>query len=803
MEFSLTKTLNKSYKAGNTLFWNNNLLVSSGRIINLFDLDNGYSRILPLLCTEKIKTMDVDHVQSVLVCVDVKGKLALVDLKTKRPMCKCYFSKEVSQIKFSPNGMYVAVIASRVLQVWNQSISFGTSSPMHIHRVYSHSHGDILCLDWSNDSLWIALGSADTTVRLYSYDNIQGIRVNTLIGHNESLIGVFFIKKLYFECKSIHSFEQIISVSSNGMLLQWYYEEYNTHSPPFFLPTGIWMVRRRHFFEIAASKLSSVGYHKSEELMILGYSTGIVELYRLSNIRKIQSTNLFRQGITSIALDETGEWLALGCASLERLILKKWRSEKSLLKQSEENSGLTSVAYSENSNYIATGSENGKIEIWNANTGLCVICSKAHTSLVSAVAFLPDSRKLLLSSSMDGSVKAFDISKRKHFRTFTSKTFAKLSCLAIDPTWEVLCAGSEDTYQIFCWSMRTGELINELNGHEAPISSLAYTNKRSSNPFMASGSWDCTVRLWHAYGNKKSYATLQHNYDVLALALRPDGRQLSSSTLDGHLYLWNLETGHLDDIVDVRNGLLCEIRGHSVTVNENVAAGKCFLSLAYSPCGGHLLAAGHSKFVYLYDTIRKVVLSRYEIEGFSSITKNPSMICEKSSRFGWIRSIAYSTTGHAWCAATSNEVFIYQKNISDSTFHSDSKNQFLIPKIVSDAKFLLTPSSTPFMSNSSYSIGHTLGRESKLHKTTWHHSSIPTPKLIHYLIEISMTSPHIEYYFGIIQEIQKRNNLSNFLDPSNEGDILYHLEAISKILAVFYTSIYLLSYIESTPIYKK
>ncbi len=41
-------------------------------------------------------------------------------------------------------------------------------SPMQLHRTYGTCHDDITCLDWSRDSLWIAVGAKDLTHRQIS-----------------------------------------------------------------------------------------------------------------------------------------------------------------------------------------------------------------------------------------------------------------------------------------------------------------------------------------------------------------------------------------------------------------------------------------------------------------------------------------------------------------------------------------------------------------------------------------------------------------------------------------------------------
>jgi periodic tryptophan protein 2 len=41
------------------------------------------------------------------------------------------------------------------------------------------------------------------------------------------------------------------------------------------------------------------------------------------------------------------------------------------------------------------------------------------------------------------------------------------------------------------------------------------------------------------FSGKGGVEALRHGHDVLALAWRPDGVQLASSTLDGQIYFWD------------------------------------------------------------------------------------------------------------------------------------------------------------------------------------------------------------------------------------------------------------------------
>ena len=59
----------------------------------------------------------------------------------------------------------------------------------------------------------------------------------------------------------------------------------------------------------------------------------------------------------------------------------------------------------------------------------------------------------------------------RNFRTFTSPRPSQFSCLAIDHSGDIVCAGALDSFEIFVWSMQTGRLL------EVGVVSLNFTNR--------------------------------------------------------------------------------------------------------------------------------------------------------------------------------------------------------------------------------------------------------------------------------------------------------------------------------------
>jgi len=71
--------------------------------------------------------------------------------------------------------------------------------------------------------------------------------------------------------------------------------------------------------------------------------------------------------------------------------------------------GVTSVAISPNGQYVAAGSMDADVRMWNVSTGQLVERLRGHWGGVCSVAFTPDG-KGLVSGSLDKTLKFWDLS---------------------------------------------------------------------------------------------------------------------------------------------------------------------------------------------------------------------------------------------------------------------------------------------------------------------------------------------------------------------------------------------------------
>lgn len=295
---------------------------------------------------------------------------------------------------------------------------------------------------------------------------------------------------------------------------------------------GKWVLTSREFLWDQNYFVTSVAFHKKSNLLVVGFNNGVFSLYELPDCVSIQRISISNASISTVGINNTGEWLVLGSASLSQLLIWEWKSESYILKQQGHLYGMNGVDFSSDGMFIATAGEDAKVKIWSAVSGFCVVTFTEHIAPVTGVKFVgKGSAKAILSCSLDGSVRAHDLLRYKNFRTLTTATPVQFTSVASDPSGEVVCAGSLDPFQIYVWSLQSGHLLEVLAGHEGPIACMEFT---STGGLLLSGSWDGTLKVWDVYKNE-CVDTMEHGCDVLNVSVRPDGKEVCTCATNGKL----------------------------------------------------------------------------------------------------------------------------------------------------------------------------------------------------------------------------------------------------------------------------
>lgn len=310
-----------------------------------------------------------------------------------------------------------------------------------------------------------------------------------------------------------------------------------------------------------------------------------------------------------MTINKSGEWLAFGASKLGQLLVWEWQSESYILKQQGHFDSMNALTYSPDGQRIVTTADDGKIKVWDTQSGFCIVTFTEHSSGVTACEFAKRGN-VLFTSSLDGSVRAWDLIRYRNFRTFTAPSRLSFSSVAVGPSGEVVCAGSLDSFDIHIWSVQTGQFLDQLSGHEGPVSSLAFA---PSGGTVVSGSWDHTVRIWSVFGRTQTSEPLQMQSDVLHVAFRPDAKQIAVSTLDGQLTFWSVSEASQVAGVDARRDVSGGRKLTDRRTAANAAGTKSFNCISYSTDGSCVIAGGNSKYICLYDVQSGVLVKKYTV----------------------------------------------------------------------------------------------------------------------------------------------------------------------------------------------
>ena len=585
--------------------------------MTVFDLVNNTSHTLPFAHRLNITRIALHPSGQLLLTVDEQGYAILSHFQRRIVLYHFSLKGPVTALSFSPSGTHFAVALGRKIEVWKTPSSPGSRdgadadaagdesgglefAPFIRYRRYVGHHDTVQNIEWSHDSRFFLSASKDLTARIWSLDPEEAFTPTVLAGHRTAVYAAWFSDDQ----------ETIYTIAKDGALFRWQYL-----APPDADPDNItaederWRISDRHYFFQDQAHLTTAAFHPSSNLLVTGFSNGLFMIHELPDFNEIHKLSISASNIDTVSINRTGDWLAFGSSALGQLLVWEWQSESYILKQQGHFDGLNALTYSPSGDRIITCADDGKVKVWDTASGFCVVTFTEHSSGVTACEFAKRGN-VLFTASLDGSVRAFDLIRYRCFRTFTAPKRLSFSSIAVDPSGEVVAAGSLDDFDIHIWSVQTGQLLDQLSGHEGPVSTLAFAPNGSS---LVSGSWDRTVRIWSVFARTQTSEPLQLQADVLCVNVRPDSKQIAVSTLDGQLTFWSLSEGTQQAGLDARRDVSGGRKISDRRTAANVAGTKSFNTLAYSADGSVVLAGGNSKYICLYSVETGVLLCKYTV----------------------------------------------------------------------------------------------------------------------------------------------------------------------------------------------
>ncbi|XP_043664857.1 periodic tryptophan protein 2 homolog [Vespula pensylvanica] len=753
--YKFSNLLGTVYRKGDLIFSPDGSSVISpvGNKISIFDLKNNKSMTLPIESKYNYTAVDISPDGYLLIAINEEGDAHIISMISKMVIHKYRFKRRIRCVKFSPDGKHFAVCKENNVFIFNApGLQSGEYNPFVMERIFHGAVDETTFIDWSFDSKLLAIGSKDATTKLYSLQKWKNFKFVTLGCHSDMIIGCFFEKNSY----------DISTISRNGQLCVWECtidpedlvewepptkksrktdsddeddidldkaiektekqrkilerrltklkltsepnEEENTEMDSKVKKLRYKKVARHYLADVVQKQtknavLTAATYHKDTHILVVGFNNGSFYLYEMPEVNMIHSLNISAQDISSIALNCTGDWIALGCSYMGQLLVWEWQSETYAMKQQGHSNNINCLVYSPDGQYIVTGGDDGKVKLWNTMSGFCSVTFQEHSSAISGVLF-SHNRKFIISSSLDGTVRAYDLTRYRNFKTLTSPRPVQFCCVAIDSSDEFIAAGGQDYFYIYLWSIKLGTLLEILGGHEGPVVSLAFNPSPASSE-LVSVSWDKTLKIWNAIENGSMHETIQLTADGLYVTYKPNGEEIAVSTLDGQISFFHCKTATQTGSIEGRNDLGSGRSEIDMITAKKTLQAKAFTSLCYSADGLCILAGGQSKNVCIYNVKEAILLKKFEVTQNRSLDAvddfinrrkmtefgNLALVEEREENEGGnvilrlpgvksgdmasrsmkpevrVFSLQFSPTGQAWGAATTEGLLIYSLDV--------------------------------------------------------------------------------------------------------------------------------------------
>ncbi|MBW4475047.1 MAG: NACHT domain-containing protein [Stenomitos rutilans HA7619-LM2] len=233
------------------------------------------------------------------------------------------------------------------------------------------------------------------------------------------------------------------------------------------------------------------------------------------------------------------------------------------------------VAFSADGRYVAAGSSNGEVRIWQVSDGKLLFTFKAHSSWVWAVTFSPDG-KTLGSGSSDHTITLWDTQTGQRLKTLQGHE-GRIWALDFSPDSSKIASGSGDN-TVKLWDVNTGQCLKNLTHHTDQVRSVSFS---LNGEMLASSSEDRSIKLWSIDTGKCLKSLDEHNDQIHSIAFSSDGYTLASSS-GSNIMIWNALTGQY----------LKSFEGHTGRVR----------SVGFSSDGYMLASGSEDQTIKLWDT---------------------------------------------------------------------------------------------------------------------------------------------------------------------------------------------------------